>query len=188
MYLLIGLLATFAAGGPLLTSPLAAFLLGAVGGLSFFAAGTLTVITAFSQHSLILVIFKLSFSTSTKKEPIAFSPTNFIKVPIASAEQSLTVGSTQKKHTLKSKTKSKNNIAIPGSLMFFIKAVVIAFSNFLFKAVGRVLVNDLAKKEAVSDLTEGFLLFKASITSSTMASKVVYKKKPERKNSELFLF
>lgn len=64
---------------------------------------------------------------------------------------------------------------VPGSLIFLIKAVVMAFSSFLFNAVGTVLVKDLAKKEAVSDLTEGFLLFKASITSSRIASKVVYK-------------
>lgn len=57
--------------------------------------------------------------------------------------------------------------------MFLMSAVVMALSNFLFKAVGKVLVNDLAKNEAVSILTEGFLLFKASRTSSKIASKLV---------------
>lgn len=57
--------------------------------------------------------------------------------------------------------------------MFLMRAVVMAFRSFLFKAVGRVLVNDLARNDAVSDLTLGFLLFSASITSSTIASMVV---------------
>lgn len=70
-----------------------AILAGAVVGLSFFSPATFIVITAFSQHSLIFVIFKLSFSSSTKNGPIALSPTNFINVPIASAEDSLTLGS-----------------------------------------------------------------------------------------------
>lgn len=48
-----------------------------------------------------------------------------------------------------------------------------AFNNFLFNAVGCVFVKARARNEAVSDFTFGFLLFKASIISSCIASKVV---------------
>lgn len=49
-----------------------------------------------------------------------------------------------------------------------------ALRSFLFSDVGRVLVKALERKEAVSDLTEGFLLFRASRTSSNMDSIVVW--------------
>lgn len=65
--------------------------------------------------------------------------------------------------------------SLPDSLIVFVSAVVIAFNNFLFIEAGGVLVKALAKKRDVSVLTDGFLLFKASNTSSSMASKVVYK-------------
>lgn len=80
-------------GGGLTAFGGSATLGGAVLGLSFLTPGALAVITALSQCSFILFIFRLSFSSSTKKGPIAFSPTNFIKVPKASAEVSLTLGS-----------------------------------------------------------------------------------------------
>lgn len=57
--------------------------------------------------------------------------------------------------------------------MFLMRAVVMAFRIFLFKEVGSVLEKALAKKDAVSDLTEGFLLFRASMTSSRIASILV---------------
>lgn len=65
------------------------------------------------------------------------------------------------------------NIGSPDSFMFFIKFVVKAFKSFLLILAGEVLVNALARKKHVSDLTHGFLLFIASRISSRLASKVV---------------
>lgn len=67
-------------------------------------------------------------------------------------------------------------MCLPDSLIVLVNAVVIAFNIFLLTAVGTVFVKALAKNKDVSHLTEGFLLLRASITSSRIASNVVYKK------------
>lgn len=49
-----------------------------------------------------------------------------------------------------------------------------AFNNFLFKLTGVHFVKQRAKNEAVSDLTDGFLLSNALKTSSWMVSNDVW--------------
>lgn len=65
---------------------------------------------------------------------------------------------------------------LPDSLTAFNRTEVRAFRSFLFTLEGVVFVKALAKNKELSDLTDGFLLFRASKTSSRMASRFVYRK------------
>lgn len=65
---------------------------------------------------------------------------------------------------------------IPGSFNVFSNAVVYAFNSFLFSITGVHFVKHLARKEAVSAFTCGFLFSRAARTSSWIASIVVCNK------------
>lgn len=75
----------------------------------------------------------------------------------------------------------------PGSFKVFSNAVVYAFNSFLLSIIGVHFVKHLARKDAVSALTCGFLFSKAVRTSSWIASIVVCNKNTDlQKNYRRF--
>lgn len=122
---------------------------------------------------------------SVKNGIIAFSPTNFIAVAIASAELSLTVGSENNiiYHLwaniwdfyiqVRWANILNNKLSIPGSFNVFKSVVVYAFNNFLFKLGEGVRAKHLAKYAAVSAFTAGFLFSNAASVSSSIRSIVI---------------